>query len=200
MKKSRVMEKGALKLMILFLIVFAIGCAAKSTYQAWNDQLKQMLLDAQNNAKFHTKEDISFLVGQRPDRCQTIKTGMKIGFFSKKMTVTLVISSSPAAEAGLRQGDVICSINSIVVRSDEEMNDVMRGVHLGEPLIMGTHRGPISLIPRALKQEQCYWEIRGGSVARSVYGAGSASYQRFFRLTARFVEGTFVNFTANWQQ
>lgn len=46
----------------------------------------------------------------------------------------------------------------------------------GEPLVIETDRGTVSVTPRRSKIEQCYWEVHAGSVARARGAAGWSTY------------------------
>jgi len=81
----------------------------------------------------------------------------------------------------------------------------------GEPMRLETPRAVVSVVPRILKAEQCYWDIQAGAVAQSrgaafvnqygaSAGASGAAYQRFFRASCRINDGLLASCQWNRQE
>lgn len=55
--------------------------------------------------------------------------------------VIQVLPDSPAASGGIRQGDVITEANNQPIRTAEELQDVVEGARINQPLRLKIHRG-----------------------------------------------------------
>ena len=158
---------------------------------------------------------MSLLLGTTPDRCESIESttpSIGIAFDSGSPRIAHVTPRMPADSAGLRQGMVVRAIDDEQAASGAALLQLIRShLKVGEPLTVETTTGTFQPVPVLANEEQCYWEVGAGSIHRSSAGvsvvsgvgasgrAGSATYNRFYRLTGRFFNGSLSRFASNWQ-
>ncbi len=65
----------------------------------------------------------------------------RIGFRSRLPFVDAVARNSPAAQAGLKSGDLIVSANNEAISKPEEFSEVCRRLHPGDELVLVVKRG-----------------------------------------------------------
>jgi len=199
-------------LIIVFLIT--IGCASQSSrspsvYESWGEQLSN------NGTTIRTVDDVSFLLGSPPTKCDNIKPapmiGLKIGI--ENTAILSVDPNGAASVAGIKAGEKIMKVNEMKVYSAKDISSALSIVaERDKTVIIQTDVKTYSVSPsRPTEAKQCYWDITAGAVAETRGGAyvneygGSAGhsgseYQRFFRTSCRFYDGRAVNCQSNWQE
>jgi membrane-associated protease RseP (regulator of RpoE activity) len=196
------------------LLQALLACAAPHLFQQWDARLKQMA-EAPLEKRFYTQQDVSLLLGSPPSKCEQLPSaGPKIGVYleADQLAIKFVIPGSPAAAAGIEPGFVVRSLNGTATASGQAVLSAVVGAaaRVGQPIRIETDHGLFEVSPTEPTLEQCYWNIRSGSVARSAgaaswggYGgsaaAGSAAYDRFYRATCRFQDGILITVQSNWQ-
>jgi membrane-associated protease RseP (regulator of RpoE activity) len=199
-----------LALIVLMLGAGNFGCAAKSVYRTWGEQLRDMPL---HNGRV---EDISMLLGCSPIKCEPIENApplMGINFDARdgQLIIITVTPNSPAFQAGIRAGDAIRGIGGQHVTTVEQARSAFQNNREGQSVEIETNRGVVSVVPTIPKVEQCYWEVQAGQVARTGgyafvnrYGgsasSGGSAYERFFRSSCRIHNGFVVGCQSNWQE
>ena len=203
------MRDWFLIIVIVTLSSFATGCVHTSLYQGWGRQLTEL---PQHNGR---ADDVSLLLGTTPTRCELVAAPQPVigvGFGSEKPVVNSVLPDSPADKAGLRPGDSIKSVNGQPVADSVQIRAALQSnAREGQPLQIESSRGPLVVVPKLPKAEQCYWNVEAGQVARAGGAAfvnpwggsassGGSAYQRFFRASCRVHDGFVVGCQANWQE
>lgn len=193
----------------LALVLLIAGCASTSLYQTWGQRLLNL---PQEGAR---TEDVSLLLGSPPYRCESVSNpSLTIGALidPQEPVVRFVLPGGPADEAGIRKGDRLVSVaSSPALTTRDAVSAIQSLAREGTQLEIQTNRGSYKVSPRRETEEQCYWEVGAGQVARGAssatinpYGgqavSGSASYQRFFRASCRIRGGYLVGCQSNWQQ
>jgi membrane-associated protease RseP (regulator of RpoE activity) len=166
------------KHLLAVLVAILAGCTP-SLYQEWGHHMD--MLTRQNGRV----GDVSLLLGSPPTRCDAVTARyLSIGtsLQAQRLVVHSVIPGGPAEQAGLHPGDTITSVAGQPVANPEDVSSaVRRHARDGQPLELGTSRGNFTLLPKAPKAEQCYWDVQAGQVSRSD--------QRSFRASCRVNDG-----------
>jgi hypothetical protein len=188
-----------------------LGCVATrpTVYQSWGQQLGELPFRA---ARI---DDVSFILGTTPEKCEAVTIGQPlIGVTwdaNSPVVARFVLPNGPAEQVGIRAGDVLTAIGGKQVSDGESAWSAYASTaREGRPLQVETSRGAVTIVPKVLKAEQCYWDVRAGEVAQTRGGAyvnawgGAArssgeAYERFFRATCRVVEGFVWECSSNWQ-
>lgn len=193
--------------------VAVISCAP-NVYKMWDARINTMHASDPLDGVWHTKDDISLLLGGPPASCDTVKTAAaRCGFdiAERGLVVRLVLPGSAADRAGLRDGERIMEIDGTVATDSAAAVMILRRKGQNrETVTVTTDTGTYEITPRVPFTEQCYWAITAGSISRAgAYGAwgkqgGSAAgsgvgYSRFYKLTCRFQDGVLVSYASNWQ-
>jgi hypothetical protein len=204
------MSHGWYRIATLAILALS-GCAPTNLYKQWDATLGGAVV---GDPAFYTKSDVSLMLGSTPTHCDSTQGATPvIGImFDSADRITRVAPGGPADSAGLRVGMVI---RSVAGQPTLDIGSLQRAFNasarVGAPLVVSTDAGSFSPVPRAVIEEQCYWEVGSGNISTSragvsiVPGVGaaggsrSASYQRFYRLTGRFVSGVLVRYASNWQ-
>lgn len=194
----------------ILIVVLTSGCAAHrhSVYQSWAKQLSEA------GITIRTVDDVSFLLGSPPTRCDSIEPTPLIGVRLKiDATIFWVDPNGAAAAAGMQAGERILRINEVLVNNgNEAINALRTNLRNDYPVTVETTARIYTMKPKMpTEAKQCYWDITAGAVAQSSGGAyvneygGSAghhgsAYQRFFRASCRIYDGVVLNCQANWQE
>jgi membrane-associated protease RseP (regulator of RpoE activity) len=199
-------------IVIMALGGLSLSCVPRtSVYQSWGSQLQKLPTNG------GTVDDVSLLLGAPPTRCDPIEAsvpiiGITMDLRQEKPIVTFVRRNGPAYQAGIRPGDIIKNVAGQPVATPQQVILTIRNnAQEGQPIEIYTSRGTVSVVPKILKTEQCYWEVHAGQVAKTGsstfvnrYGgtssSGGAAYERFFRASCRVQDGFVVGCQANWQQ
>lgn len=194
-------------LVCFIAIFFAVGCASQqpSLYGSWGQQLHTT----------RTIDDVSFLLGAPPTRCETIEPTPLAGivFGMDTPTIIALYPNGAAAVAGMTSGERIVSINGARFNSSEDILATLRAsLRWDRQITIATNNRSYSLTPRRpTEAKQCYWDIVAGSVAETrgtavvnryggSAGQSGSAYQRFFRASCRFYDGYSVGCKSNWQE
>ncbi len=199
-------------IIVLTVHIGIAGCGHTSLYKNWGGQLRG--LPARNGKV----DDVSAVLGRSPSRCEVMKDvppviGIIFDEWQGRPVIYHVTAGSPAYDAGIRPGDIIKSINrQPVVTSEQAQSALVNNVREGQALEIKTSRGIASVIPRRLKMEQCYWEVRQEgtpTLDRSVVGSdrqgdspasGGTPYERFFWASCRVLNGFVTVCRWDWQE
>ena len=195
------------------LLQALLACASPHLFQQWDARLEQMAEAPRENKGFYTQQDVSLLLGSPPSKCEKLSSvGPRIGVYVEDQPAILfVVPGSPAAAAGIEPGFVVRSVNGKPTVSGQTVISALEAAaRVGKPITIETDRGRFEIFPAESILEQCYWDIRSGSVTRSsgaaswgAYGgsaaAGSAEYDRYYRATCRFQDGILIVIQSNWQ-
>jgi S1-C subfamily serine protease len=92
--------------------------------------------------------------------------------------VAQVLPSSPAAQAGLRQGDVVVALNGRPVRGAAELRARLSVVPVGESIDLRVQRGKESQTLKARIGELEQGQVAGGQGVPLLAGAGLAETER----------------------
>ena len=192
----------------LMLLCTAVGGCSQSLYSQWGNQL--------NDLTRHQRrpEDVSMLLGTPPSRCESLNNPAPVigALIDENQVVTSVAPNGAAQAGGLRAGDRITRVNEQAISNRAQLSSVIRSsARVGEPMLLETSRGVVSVVPRIPKAEQCYWDVQAGAVAKSggaafvnqyggSAGASSSAYQRFFRASCRINDGLLASCQSNWQE
>jgi hypothetical protein len=204
-------------LFIWLLVPILVSGCQSGLYPQWGNALNQMADSPTSGGRGYTENDVSMLLGCPPVRREQIQdSSPALGFVpdpqeTTKVRVAFVIPNSPASTAGLRPGDIIQHVNGVTVTSFNDWTTVVGQRAAGDTLALSTTRGEITVTFEHLPEEQIYWDISAGGVARSASGAyvdsyggaaygGGSAYQRFFRASCRFRKGILVMARSNWQE
>lgn len=188
----------------------ALSACARNLYKRWDSQL-QVMADI-NKGQPARMDDVSFLLGTPPTKCDAPESGKRyIGILpDDKLRALIVVPGGPAANAGIRPGVILRSVDGVPVSTMPELLARMDAMLPGASVVVGTDRGTFTLIPNRPELKQCYWEVNAGPVARSGGGAawgtnggnawgGGAAYQRYYRASCRFFDGVLTECNTQWQ-
>jgi hypothetical protein len=155
-------------------LTIVLGCAP-NVYKMWDLQIREMHEVDPLKGLWHTKDDISLLLGGEPTKWETVETTTAragLGVLDEQPIVSLVITGSRPDIAGLRVGEMIVSINGKhAADSGVVMRVVRQRAKRNETIVLETDSGTHTIIPRVPVTEQCYWHISGGPVSRTgAYG------------------------------
>lgn len=205
-------------LLVVLPVFLQIGCG-NHLYKQWDQRLTQMTEDCWRG-QFYTVDDVSFILGSRPVNCEPVDppTRFFVGiYFDPQLgedgepRITSIIPDSPASAGGFRVGDRILRVGSQAVESVRESLAAWHSqARIDTSIRIVTDRATLDVIPSAGDYQQCYWDIKAGRVATSgayaswnQYGGSgasrSAAYNRFYKATCRFVNGSLFAFRSNWQ-
>ena len=208
------MKEHLCKYAIFFLLGLS-ACAShqsKTLYEQWGQNLATV-------SGVIRKADVSMMLGQPPSMCEKVGEVLRLGVYfdstdmgTKTPKILFIVPDSGAEKAGLRAGDIISYIGQKKVKSSQEcVSEIRAQIQADKPMAITTQRGTVSVVPRKVKEEQCYWNVGAGQVGRSGGGAyvnqygGSGGYrssvhQRFFRASCRVEDGFVVGCRAHWQE
>ena len=191
----------------------ALGCAP-NIYKMWDSKIETMHSVDPHVGRWHRKGDISLLLGGPPSSCEAVagepaRFGLSVS--GQELMVNLVMPGSPAANAGIRVGDRITSIDSVKPVAPTDAIQILRQkARRSATITITTTSAVYSLKPQVPLTEQCYWNVSGGAISRTgAYGGwtdeggsaavSGAAYSRFYKLTCRFQDGWLVSYASNWQ-
>lgn len=198
----------------LTIISFTTLACAPNIYVMWNEQIRVMHGVDPFNGVWHTKDDISLLLGSPPTTCDPVKSdAAEFGFIvsNDNLVVNIVLPGSAAALAGLHKGERVTGINGTQPADSAAVRQTLREwAQSREAIVLTTDSGSYTIVPRVPFTEQCYWNISSGDISRTgVYGgwaegggnatASAVGYSRFYKLTCRFQDGWLASYASNWQ-
>jgi len=201
-------------ILLVGILQVLFACASQHLFQQWDTRLKHMTEAPLKENRFYTQQDVSLLLGSPPMKCERLPSATpKIGIYlaGDQPTIKFVVPDSPASAAGIEPGLVVRSVNGSPTTSGQAVIKALEGAaRVGQIITIETDLGLFEVSPTEPELEQCYWNVRYGPVARSAgaatwggYGgsaaAGSAAYDRFYKVTCRFENGILITFRSNWQ-
>ena len=190
------MGKLLFVIIILTLCGGIYGCGHTSLYKSWGGELRDL---PSRNGRV---EDVSAILGRPPGRCEAIKDpppviGLIFDPWQGRPVIKGVTANTPAYQAGIRPGDIIRSIGGQpVVTKEQAQSALTNNVREGQALDVKTDRGVVSVVPKRLAMEQCYWKVQGGRVAT----AGGSAYESFFQASCRVLNGFVAGCQWDWRE